>query len=70
MRCPFLVVHGADDEQIPLQHAQALYDACGSADKKLRVFTAQEGGAQHCQRDYLSLGTAVMWNWLEDKLKA
>jgi dienelactone hydrolase len=70
MRCPFLVVHGADDEQIPLQHAQALYDACGSADKTLRVFTAEEGGAQHCQRDYLSLGTAVMWNWLEEKLKA
>lgn len=70
MRCPFLVVHGADDEQIPLQHAQALYDACGSADKTLRVFTAEEGGAQHCQRDYLSLGTAVMWNWLEEKLQA
>jgi hypothetical protein len=26
--------------------------------------------AQHCQRDYLSLGTAVMWNWLEQKLLA
>lgn len=70
MRCPFLVVHGADDEQIALKDAQALYDACGSADKTLRVFTAEEGGAQHCQRDYLSLGTAVMWNWLEEKLKA
>jgi dipeptidyl aminopeptidase/acylaminoacyl peptidase len=68
MRCPFLVVHGEDDEQIALADAQALYDACGSADKTLRVFTAEEGGAQHCQRDYLSLGTAVMWNWLEDKL--
>jgi tripartite-type tricarboxylate transporter receptor subunit TctC len=32
------------------------------------IFTAEEGGAQHCQRDYLSLGTAMMWNWLEDKL--
>ena len=40
MRCPFLVVHGADDEQIPLADAQALYDACGSQDKTLRVFTA------------------------------
>jgi dienelactone hydrolase len=70
MRCPFLVVHGEDDEQIPLKDAQALYDACGSADKTLRVFTAEEGGAQHCQRDYLSLGTAVMWNWLEQKLQA
>lgn len=68
MRCPFLIVHGADDEQIPLKDAQALYDASGSTDKTLRVFTAEEGGAQHCQRDYLSLGTAVMWNWLEDKL--
>jgi len=70
MRCPFLVVHGEDDEQIPLKDAQALYDACGSADKTLRVFAAEEGGAQHCQRDYLSLGTAVMWNWLEQKLQA
>jgi dienelactone hydrolase len=68
MRCPFLVVHGEDDEQIPLRDAQALYEASGSADKTLRVFTAEEGGAQHCQRDYLSLGTAVMWNWLEERL--
>jgi dipeptidyl aminopeptidase/acylaminoacyl peptidase len=68
MRCPFLVVHGEDDEQIPLADAQALYDACGSADKTLRVFTAEEGGAQHCQRDYLALGVATMWSWFEDKL--
>ena len=45
MRCPFLVTHGAEDEQIPLAHAQALFDACGSEDKTLRVFTAEEGGA-------------------------
>jgi dienelactone hydrolase len=68
MRCPFLVVHGADDEQIPLADAQALYAACGSSDKTLRIFSAQEGGAQHCQRDYLTLGCATMWSWLEDKL--
>jgi hypothetical protein len=43
---------GEDDEQIPLKDAQSLYDASGSADKTLRVFTAEEGGAQHCQRDY------------------
>jgi dienelactone hydrolase len=68
MRCPFLVTHGAEDEQIPLAHAQALFDACGSKDKTLRVFTAEEGGAQHCQRDYLTLAIAEMWNWFEDKL--
>jgi dienelactone hydrolase len=68
MRCPFLVVHGEDDEQVPLADAQALYDACGSADKTIRVFTGEEGGAQHCQRDYLTLGCATMWSWFEDKL--
>src|SRR5688572_6058710 len=68
MRCPFLITHGADDEQVPLADAQALFNAAGSTDKKLRVFTAEEGGAQHCMRDYLSLGVAEMWNWLEDRL--
>jgi len=28
----------------------------------LRVFTSDEGGAQHCQRDYLTLGCATMWD--------
>jgi dipeptidyl aminopeptidase/acylaminoacyl peptidase len=69
MRCPFLCVHGAEDEQVPLSDAQALYNAVGSADKTLRVFTAEEGGAQHCQRDYLTLGVATMWDWFEEKLK-
>jgi dienelactone hydrolase len=70
MRCPFLCVHGAEDEQVPLADAQALYNAVGSQDKTLRVFTAEEGGAQHCQRDYLTLVTATMWDWFEEKLKA
>ena len=68
MRCPFLMCHGEDDEQIPLADAQAAFNACGSPDKTLRVFTSEEGGAQHCQRDYLPLGCAIMWNWFEDKL--
>jgi dienelactone hydrolase len=68
MRCPFLVMHGEDDEQIPLADAKALYNASGSSDKTLRIFSGEEGGAQHCQRDYLTLGVAEMWNWFEDKL--
>jgi dienelactone hydrolase len=68
MRCPFLVVHGEDDEQVPLADARALHAAAGSADKTLRVFTSEEGGAQHCQRDYLPFGIATMWGWLEDRL--
>jgi dienelactone hydrolase len=68
MRCPFLLVHGAEDEQIPLADAQKQFDACGSKDKTFRVFSAEEGGAQHCQRDYLTLVVAEMWNWFDEKL--
>jgi dipeptidyl aminopeptidase/acylaminoacyl peptidase len=68
MRCPFLIVHGEDDEQVPVADARALYEASGSSDKTLRVFNNEEGGAQHCQRDYLPLGVATMWSWFEDRL--
>jgi len=68
MRCPFLVVHGEDDQQISLDDAHRLYDASGSTDKQLRVFTAEEGGSQHCQIDNLSLGSAYVHDWIESKL--
>ena len=68
MRCPFLLVHGAEDEQIPLADAQKQFDACGSLDKTFRIYSAEEGGSQHCQRDYLTLVVADMWNWFDEKL--
>ena len=68
IRCPFLIMHGADDEQISIADARKLYDAVGAQDKTLRVFGPDEGGTQHCQRDYLTLVVAEMWNWFEDKL--
>ena len=68
MRCPFLLLHGEDDPQIAVADARALYDACGSADKTLRVFTAAEGGAQHCQLDNLSVALPVICGWLESRL--
>jgi fermentation-respiration switch protein FrsA (DUF1100 family) len=70
MRCPFLLTHGEDDSQIPMEDAHALYEAVGSADKTLRVFTLAEGGHQHCQNDYLTHGSSVIWDWFSDKLGA
>lgn len=70
MRCPFLVVHGEHDQQIPLVDAQRLFAASGSADKTLKVFTGAEGGAQHCQVDNLSLGAAYVHDWLVGRLGA
>jgi dienelactone hydrolase len=68
IRCPFLLLHGAEDEQVPVADARALFDAVGSEDKTLRIFTADEGGAQHCQTDQLTIATTTIADWLQEKL--
>ncbi len=68
IRSPFLLLHGAEDEQVPVADAQALFDAVGSEDKTLRIFTGDEGGAQHCQTDQLTIATTTIGDWLTEKL--
>ncbi|MGQ0522764.1 MAG: alpha/beta hydrolase family protein [Betaproteobacteria bacterium] len=69
MRCPYLLVHGEGDQQAPFEHAQKMIAAAGAASKELKVFTREEGGYHHCQVDNVSIGTAYMWDWLEDVLQ-
>jgi dienelactone hydrolase len=66
IQCPLLLVHGEGDAQIPLATAQKCFDAVGSPRKTFKVFTREEGGYHHCQVDNVSIGTAYMWDWLED----
>ena len=68
--CPFLLMHGAADAQVSMAEAQKLFDAIASKDKTFRVFTEEEGGAQHCQRDYVTRAVDVVADWLDEKLKA
>jgi dienelactone hydrolase len=70
MTCPFLLVHGAGDEQIPLSIAERLYAAVGSKQKALKVFTREEGGFHHCQVDNVTIGVHYMWDWIADVLNA
>jgi fermentation-respiration switch protein FrsA (DUF1100 family) len=69
MKCPFLLTHGTEDKQVPMAEAQKLFDAVGSKDKTFRIFTPEEGGAQHCQRDYLTAVCDTIGDWLQDKLQ-
>jgi dienelactone hydrolase len=70
MTCSYLLVHGEDDQQVPVSDAHALFDACGSDDKTLRVFDGDEGGAQHCHMDNLSIAVPFIFDWLCDRLGA
>jgi dipeptidyl aminopeptidase/acylaminoacyl peptidase len=67
--CPFLMLHGEGDEQIPLAEAQKCFAAVGSHNKTFKLFTRDEGGYHHCQIDNQSICSAYMWDWLEQVLE-
>ena len=64
VECPFLVVHGQNDRVVPVSAAHQLYAALGSKKKDLRIFTAEEGGAEHCEVDHRQLGVDFIGDWL------
>jgi dienelactone hydrolase len=67
--CPLLVVHGENDRQIPLWHAQKLIEsAVNSPGRRLKVFTLAEGGAEHCQVDNGSMAVDYMADWVAETL--
>jgi alpha-beta hydrolase superfamily lysophospholipase len=65
---PFLVTHGANDRVVPAENAQKLYDALGSSRKTLRVFTAEDGGAEHAHVDNRQVGVYFVADWIADHL--
>lgn len=67
---PFLVTHGANDRVVPAENAQKLYDALGSTRKTLRVFTAEDGGAEHAHVDNRQVGVDFVADWIAANLPA
>jgi hypothetical protein len=41
---------------VPLAEAKKLYERVGSNRKHIKIFTAEDGGAEHCQVDHRQLG--------------
>ncbi|MEV7042350.1 alpha/beta fold hydrolase [Amycolatopsis sp. NPDC051061] len=67
---PFLVCHGENDRQIPLEYAHRSYDqATASPNRKLRIFTAAEGGAEHIGIDHLSHTSVYVADWVADTFR-
>jgi len=64
IQCPFLVVHGENDRIVPVSEAKTLYERVGARNKHIKIFTAEEGGAEHCQVDHRQLGIDYVGDWL------
>jgi dienelactone hydrolase len=71
IRCPLLVVHGENDRQVPLeQAARTVREAVNSPRAQLRVFTAEEGGAEHVGGDLFGPTIDCIADWCADVLQA
>ena len=66
--CPILIFHGESDRQVPVQHAIDTYEAVASKDKTLKIFTADEGGVEHCQIDNRAWAGDLMADWFAERL--
>jgi dienelactone hydrolase len=62
--CAFLVVHGENDRIVPVAEARTLYERVGSKRKHIKIFTAEEGAAEHCQVDHRQMGIDYIGDWL------
>ena len=65
---PFLVTHGGNDRVVPVENAQKLYDAVGSVRKIIKIFSAEDGGAEHAHVDNRQVGIDFAADWLAENL--
>ena len=66
MTRPFLIVHGASDQVVPVASAHKLYEAIGSSVKALKILTAEDGGHYHAQADNRQAGIDYLADWIAD----
>ncbi|PHR25449.1 MAG: alpha/beta hydrolase [Hoeflea sp.] len=69
IRMPFLITHGEADRQISVEYAHQSYAGLtGSARRELKIFTAREGGVEHCGADNMAFGRNYNSDWFAETL--
>ncbi len=68
IRVPFLITHGGNDRQIPIEYAHQSYaEAINSPDHELKIFTAREGGVEHVSADNMEPVRSYIADWIADR---
>ena len=68
VKCPFLVMHGIEDRQVPPGAAEQMFACIGAHDKQLLLFDGSNGGSAHCQFDNHRPALLACADWLETKI--
>jgi dienelactone hydrolase len=66
--CPFLTLHGGEDRVVSVDSAHKVHAALGSQRKTLKIFSREEGAAEHVQVDDRQRGVDYIGDWLAEKL--
>lgn len=64
LKQPFLLVHGEMDRATSMADAKYVFREVPSEQKELRIFTAGEGGADHCQIDEPLTAREYIADWV------
>jgi hypothetical protein len=67
-KCAAMLSCMAGDREAPFEHARRKRSY--RRPRKVKVFTRAEGGYHHCQVDNISIGSAYIWDWAAEVLKA
>jgi dienelactone hydrolase len=70
LKTPFLLLHGANDRQIPVVDAERLYELAASEDKTLIVYPKGLPAEEHCQVDDPSPARELIGDWCASRLRA
>lgn len=69
MTIPYLVTHGANDRQIPIEYAHQSYDqAVNSPERELKFYTDREGGVEHVSADNMEPSRSYICDWIGARL--
>ncbi len=64
IEAPFLVVHGEQDRQIPVEYARRTFaELVNSRRRELKIMTAREGGVEHVGADNMSFARDYIADW-------
>nr|WP_047168677.1 alpha/beta fold hydrolase [Sphingomonas sp. Y57] len=71
MTVPYLITHGGNDRQIPLEYAYKSRDqAVNCPDLRFKIFTEEEGGVEHCSADNMEPVRSFIVDWIDDRFAA
>jgi esterase/lipase len=67
---PFLITHGSNDRQIPLEYAHLQYErATNSPKRELKIFTSREGGVEHVSADNQHNARDYIADWIAETFR-